>query len=111
MMEGKYVASEEQGHTVGTSSVVFAVAQLISKWVAPICIHSAMCESIFLHILSKNRHYIMGGEMVSHFNLHIYDLLMGLCFFYISIGSLIFIHCTASVGILCPFFPVDYLAS
>lgn len=105
IMEAKHLANEVQGHEVCMSSIVFAIAKLISKWVTPICIHSGHAwEYLFLHILSKNQHYIMGGKMVSHFNLHIYDLLMWLSSFYVSVGCLIFICCTASIGILCPFF-------
>lgn len=40
IIEGKYLAIEVLGHKLYTSSILFGIAKLISKWVAPICIHS-----------------------------------------------------------------------
>lgn len=112
-IEGKYLAIEVPGHKVCTSSIRPVMAKLISKWDVPICSHSAACESIFSSTYSaKISASPNGWEMVSHFNLHIYDLLMlSNIFSYTCIGCLISIFRASSVCSLCLFlfFLVDYL--
>jgi hypothetical protein len=76
IIKGKYLTIEVLGHKVCTSSISIIIAKLISKWVAQIYSHSVnVWEYLFLHILSKTTSY-NGWEVVSHFNMHTYDLLM-----------------------------------
>lgn len=110
--ERKYAAIEVLGHKLCTSSILFVIAKLISKWVTPIYIHSGSVREYLSPPTQQKLASYHGWEEVSHFNLHICDLFMwmSIFFFCVSIGHLIFTVCASSFGILCPFFPMDYLS-
>lgn len=110
-IEGKYRAFEGLGHKECSSSSSFAIAKLISRRVTPSCTHSGHMWG-YLSPCTEQKSALCGGwEMVSHFNLHVHDLLMWLSIFMLSIGCWIFPCCSSPVCTLCPFFLVDCWAS
>ena len=64
----------------------------------------SLWEHPFLHVLSENRHHIMGGKWYLILTWYLWLINVLSIFSYMRIGCLIFIFCTSSVCIFCPFF-------
>ena len=90
--ERKYAAIEVLGHKLCTSSILFVIAKLISKWVTPIYIHSGSVREYLSPPTQQKLASYHGWEEVSHFNLHICDLFMWMSIFFF----------------LCKYWPFDF---